>query len=35
MTTMEKLLEAIKNSSATPEEKMKILDALSEYILKP
>jgi hypothetical protein len=34
MTPMDKLLEAIRNSSATATEKLDILNALSDYITK-
>ena len=32
MTAMDKLIEAIKNSSATATEKLDILNALGDYI---
>jgi hypothetical protein len=33
MTAMDKLIETIQNSSATPNEKLDILNALTEYII--
>jgi hypothetical protein len=33
MTAMDKLIETIQNSSATPSEKLDILNALTEYII--
>lgn len=33
MTPMDKLLEAIKNSSATSDEKLAIINALQDYII--
>lgn len=32
MTKIEKLIETIQNSSATPSEKLDILNALAEYV---
>lgn len=32
MTAMDKLIEVIRNSSATPEEKIAIIEALISYV---
>lgn len=33
MTPMDKLIEAIRNSSATTEEKLAIIEALTQYVI--